>query len=68
MNLGLGLITPPVGTTLFVGCAIGNISIERATRGLWPFWTAMLVALVLVTYFPIIAMWIPSLRFSTLTY
>jgi len=68
MNLGIGLITPPVGTTLFVGCAIGNISIERATRGLWPFWTAMLVALLLVTYFPIIAMWIPSLRFSTITY
>jgi TRAP-type C4-dicarboxylate transport system permease large subunit len=37
LNLGIGLVTPPVGTTLFVGCAIGKVSIEEAARGLWPF-------------------------------
>lgn len=52
MNLGLGLTTPPVGTALFVGCAIGEVSIERASRALLPLWPAMLVALLLVTYFP----------------
>ena len=46
---------PPVGTTLFVGCAIGKISIEHAARHLWPFWLAMLVVLLLVTYIPALA-------------
>lgn len=52
MNLGLGLTTPPVGTALFVGCAIGNIRIERASRAMLYLWPAMLVVLLLVTYFP----------------
>ena len=60
LNLSIGLVTPPVGTVLFVGCAIGKIPIERATRHLWPFWLAMLVVLMLVTYFPFFAMWVPS--------
>ncbi len=61
LNLGIGLVTPPVGTVLFVGCAIGKVSIERATRHLWPFWIAMLVVLILVTYIPAFALWLPSL-------
>ena len=61
LNLSIGLITPPVGTVLFVGCAIGKVSIERATRHLWPFWLAMLIVLLLVTYIPALAMWIPGL-------
>jgi tripartite ATP-independent transporter DctM subunit len=61
LNLSIGLVTPPVGTVLFVGCAIGKIPIEKATRHLWPFWIAMLVVLMLVTYLPAIALWIPSL-------
>lgn len=61
LNLSIGLVTPPVGTVLFVGCAIGKIPIEKATRHLWPFWLAMLVVLMLVTYFPFFAMWVPSL-------
>jgi tripartite ATP-independent transporter DctM subunit len=60
LNLGIGLVTPPVGTTLFVGCAIGRIPIERAARTLWPFWLAMLAVLLLVTYIPELAMWIPN--------
>jgi tripartite ATP-independent transporter DctM subunit len=63
LNLSIGLVTPPVGTVLFVGCAIGKIPIERATRHLWPFWLAMLAVLLLVTYFPVFAMWIPSLKY-----
>ena len=52
MNLGLGLTTPPVGTALFVGCAIGDIPIERASRAMLTLWPVMLVVLLLVTYFP----------------
>jgi tripartite ATP-independent transporter DctM subunit len=63
LNLGIGLVTPPVGTTLFVGCAIGKVSIERCARTLWPFWLAMLVVLLLVTYIPALALWIPSLKY-----
>ncbi len=63
LNLGIGLVTPPVGTTLFVGSAIGRVPIERVARGLWPFWLAMLFVLLAVTYVPALALWIPSLRY-----
>ncbi len=68
LNLGIGLLTPPVGTTLFVGCAIGKISIEHAARYLWPFWLAMLVVLLLVTYIPALALWIPSLKYAGISF
>ena len=61
INLGMGLCTPPVGSTLFVGCAIGRISIEKMARSLWPFYLAMLAVLLLVTYVPDITMWLPNL-------
>ena len=61
LNLSIGLVTPPVGSTLFVGCAIGKVSIERVSRKLWPFWLSMFVILMLVTYFPVISMWVPML-------
>jgi TRAP-type C4-dicarboxylate transport system permease large subunit len=61
LNLSIGLVTPPVGSTLFVGCAIGKVPIERVSRSLWPFWLSMFVILMLVTYVPFFAMWIPSL-------
>jgi tripartite ATP-independent transporter DctM subunit len=64
LNLSIGLVTPPVGTVLFVGCAIGKVPIEKATRGLWPFWIAMLVVLMLVTYLPALAMWVPNLVYG----
>jgi TRAP-type C4-dicarboxylate transport system permease large subunit len=54
-------VTPPVGTTLFVGCAIGKIPIDRAARTLWPFWLGMLVVLLLVTYVPEVALFVPRL-------
>src|SRR5688572_14206501 len=52
LNLGIGLITPPVGPTLFVGCAIGKVTIEQVSRELWPFYGVMCLALLLVTYVP----------------
>jgi tripartite ATP-independent transporter DctM subunit len=68
LNLGIGLVTPPVGTVLFVGCAIGKVPIERASRHLWPFWLAMLAVLILVTYIPAISRWIPSLRYPGISF
>ena len=61
LNLGIGLITPPVGPTLFVGCAIGKVSMEEMSKELWPFYVAMCVALLLVTYIPAISLWLPGL-------
>jgi tripartite ATP-independent transporter DctM subunit len=60
-NLGIGLITPPVGPTLFVGCAIGKVTMEEVTRHLWPFYGAMCLSLLLVTYIPAISLWLPGL-------
>jgi tripartite ATP-independent transporter DctM subunit len=59
LNLGIGLITPPVGPTLFVGCAIGKVTMEQVSKELWPFYGAMCVALLLVTYIPAISLWLP---------
>ena len=61
LNLGIGLITPPVGPTLFVGCAIGKVSMEQVSKELWPFYGAMCFALLLVTYIPAISLWLPGL-------
>lgn len=61
LNLAVGLCTPPVGSALFVGCAIGKISIEKATKALLPFYFAMFVTLLLVTYIPEIVLFIPRL-------
>lgn len=60
MNLGLGLCTPPVGTCLFVGCAVGKIKMEDALKSIWPFYLAILGALLLVTYVPAVSLWLPS--------
>ncbi|MDW4497807.1 TRAP transporter large permease [Sulfitobacter sp. D35] len=61
INLGIGLCTPPVGTCLFVGCAVGRIRIEDALRSIWPFYIAIFVALMLVTYVPAVSLWLPSM-------
>jgi len=52
LNLGLGLTTPPVGTALFVGSSIAKVRLEETSRALLNFWPAMLVVLLLVTFFP----------------
>jgi len=61
VNLGMGLITPPVGATLFVGCAVGRVPISEMVRTIWPFYLAMLVVLALITYVPAISLWLPSM-------
>ena len=60
LNLGIGLITPPVGPTLFVGCAVGKVTMEQVSKELWPFYGAMCLALLLVTYIPAISLWLPG--------
>lgn len=59
LNLGIGLLTPPVGTTLFVGCAIAKVSVDEVMKGIWPFYWAMLAVLMLVTYVPWFSMALP---------
>lgn len=61
LNLGIGLCTPPVGSVLFVGCAVGKISIGAAMKTIWPFYAASIVVLMLVTYIPAISLWLPGL-------
>ena len=61
LNAGIGLNTPPVGTVLFVGCAVGGISIREAMRTIWPFFGASIAVLLAVTYIPSLSLWLPSL-------
>ena len=61
MNLGLGLCTPPVGSCLFVGCAVGDVKLEDAVKTIWPFYLAILVALMLVSFIPALSMTLPNL-------
>jgi tripartite ATP-independent transporter DctM subunit len=61
LNLGIGLCHPPVGAILFVGCAVGKVSIEQVMRRIWPFYGVMLLVLILVTYIPSISLWLPKL-------
>ena len=60
-NLCIGICTPPVGTCLFVGCGVGNTTISKVIRSLLPFFAAMIVALMLVTYIPQLSLLIPKL-------
>lgn len=60
LNLGIGLLTPPVGQVLFVGCSVGNISMEKLTKALLPQMAFMILALILVTFVPGITMWLPT--------
>lgn len=61
LNLGIGLNTPPLGPVQFVAAAVGKISIWEAMRSVWPFYTAGLVVLGLVTYIPALSLWLPAL-------
>ena len=61
INCALGLNTPPVGTTQFVGCAIGQVSVGTVMRTIWPFYGALILALALVTYVPAFSLWLPDL-------
>lgn len=61
LNLSIGLVTPPVGTAMFVGSAIGKISIEKATKGMLPFYAALIFVLLLITYIPQLTLTLPNI-------
>jgi len=61
LNLGIGLLTPPVGATLFVGCAVGKVTMEQVMRNIWPFYGVLFAVLMLVTYVPSVSLWLPRL-------
>ncbi|NBF39476.1 MAG: TRAP transporter large permease subunit [Spirochaetes bacterium] len=61
LNCGIGLLTPPVGSVLFIGSAVGKVSIERVVRAAFPFYILMIVTLILVTFIPSISLFLPSL-------
>jgi tripartite ATP-independent transporter DctM subunit len=59
VNLGIGLITPPVGAVLFVGSAVAKLRIEEVVRAMGPFFVILFAVLMLVTYLPAISLWLP---------
>jgi tripartite ATP-independent transporter DctM subunit len=59
VNLGIGLITPPVGTVLFVGSAISKLKIGVVTQAMLPFFVALFIVLMMVTYIPWLSLWLP---------
>lgn len=60
LNLGLGLCTPPVGTSLMVGCAIAKLPIEKSIKALLPFYAAMVILLLIITFVPELSLWLPT--------
>jgi tripartite ATP-independent transporter DctM subunit len=60
LTAGIGLITPPVGSVLFVGAAIGKIKVGEALRTIWPFYLAAVSVLLLVTFIPALSLWLPA--------
>ena len=60
-NLCIGTITPPVGTTLFVGVKVGGVKLEDVIKQLIPYFVAIIAVLMLVTYIPQLSLWLPSL-------
>jgi tripartite ATP-independent transporter DctM subunit len=61
VNLGIGLITPPVGTVLFVGSAISRLKIGVVVQAMMPFFVALFIVLMMVTYIPALSLWLPHL-------
>ncbi len=61
VNLAIGMVTPPLGVCLFVGCGIGGITLESISKAVWPFILSMIVAVLLLTYIPWISIILPRL-------
>ena len=57
---GMGLVTPPIGSVLFIGTSIGQITVAESMRTIWPFWLAGLVVLLIVAMVPEISLWLPA--------
>ena len=60
MNLAVGTITPPVGNVLFVGCSLAKQRLENVMKSLVPFFVAIFISLMLVTYIPALSEWLPT--------
>ncbi|KAA1187934.1 TRAP transporter large permease [Photorhabdus heterorhabditis] len=60
-NLAIGICTPPVGSALFVGCSIGEVSINQVLKPLVPMYCALIIALMLVTFMPQLSLWLPKM-------
>ena len=61
LNLGIGLVSPPVGSVLFVGCAVGKARPEDVVRTIWPFYSALIVVMLMITFIPELTLWLPGL-------
>lgn len=61
MNLCVGLCTPPVGSVLFIGCSVANVKIDQVIKPLLPFFAAMIITLLLITFIPELSLWLPRL-------
>jgi TRAP-type C4-dicarboxylate transport system permease large subunit len=61
LNLGMGLLTPPVGGVLYIGSSISGIKVEKLSKAMIPFYIVMFGVLMLITYLPEISMTIPKL-------
>ncbi|RYF67712.1 MAG: TRAP transporter large permease subunit, partial [Comamonadaceae bacterium] len=57
---GMGLVTPPIGSVLFIGTSIGKITVAESMRTIWPFWLAGLTVLIIVAMVPEISLWLPA--------
>jgi TRAP-type C4-dicarboxylate transport system permease large subunit len=57
---GMGLVTPPIGSVLFIGTSIGKITVAESMRTIWPFWLAGLLVLLIVALFPQLSLWLPA--------
>ena len=62
INLGIGLVTPPVGSVLFVGSAVSKVPIVEMVRTIWPFYLTLIAALLLISYVPALSLWLPGVR------
>lgn len=61
LNCGIGLLTPPVGSVLFIGSAVAKLPMEKVVKATLPFYVCMLVTLLLITFIPEISMWLPMM-------
>lgn len=61
LNLYIGLCTPPVGAVLFIGVGVANPSIQKVIKPQMPFFLAMIIALIIVSLFPSLSLWLPKI-------
>jgi TRAP-type C4-dicarboxylate transport system permease large subunit len=61
LNCGIGLLTPPVGSVLFIGSAVAKLPMEKVVKATLPFYLCMIVTLILITFVPEISMFLPNL-------